>query len=87
MMCRVSHTPPHVSLKVVREILGISGKELAALAGISASFLSEIESGKRGCTIETLKSLETALNLPPGGLTVDYLPWKRRTPGMKITDY
>ena len=46
-----------------REYRGISVKELAARAAISAAYLSQIEGGSRNGSLSTMKALATALSL------------------------
>jgi transcriptional regulator with XRE-family HTH domain len=59
-------------LRALREASGISLGELAADAGIGKGTLSELETGRRNPTIETLFAVTTALGvalsavLPPG---------------------
>jgi DNA-binding XRE family transcriptional regulator len=53
-------------LKVWREHRGLKMNELAEKAGIRAPYLSQIESGKRDGTIDTMRRLAEAL-----GVTVD----------------
>ena len=48
---------------VWREFRGLSGKELAAAAGIAPSYLSNIETGKRDGTIGTMKKIAEALKV------------------------
>jgi DNA-binding XRE family transcriptional regulator len=55
-------------LRVWREHRGLSGEALAARAGITQAFLSQIETGKREGSISTMKSIADAL-----GLTIDEL--------------
>ena len=55
-------------IRVWREHRGLSQAELATRAGISASYLSQLESGKRAGTTEVLAALGTVL-----GLTLDDL--------------
>lgn len=50
-------------VKVWRDYRGLSQKELAAKAGISTAYLSQIESGKRTGSAETLRAIADALNL------------------------
>ena len=50
-------------LRVWREYRGISIKELAARAAISAAYLSQIEGGSRNGSLATMKALATALSL------------------------
>ncbi len=42
-----------------------SVEDLAGRAGISKSYLSQIETGKRQGTVETLKAIALALDVPP----------------------
>ena len=46
-----------LGLRRFREEQGLHAKELASAAGISASYLSEIENGKRPLSIPTLRKL------------------------------
>ena len=50
-------------IRVWREYRGLSQGELAARAGISPSYLSQLESGKRGGTTEVLSAIAAALDL------------------------
>lgn len=59
--------------KVIRMLRARRGLTLAALselAGISHSYLSLLEAGKRQPTLETLDRLATALSVPTAGLIV-----------------
>ena len=47
-----------------REMLGMSGTELALRADISASTLSKIENGRRNIGVETLCAVAKALEVP-----------------------
>ena len=51
------------SIRVWREYRGLSQAELAAKAGISASYLSQLEAGKRDGRMEVLGAIATALNV------------------------
>ena len=55
-------------VKVWREYRGLTQDALATLAGISKAYLCQIETGKRGGAIKTLRAIATAL-----GVTVDDL--------------
>jgi len=57
-------------IRVWREHRGLSQAELATRAGISASYLSQLESGKRAGTTEVLAALGTVLNLTLDDLVV-----------------
>lgn len=49
-------------IRVWREHRGLSATELAAKAEISGAYLSELETGKKTGTVDTLGKLATALN-------------------------
>jgi len=51
------------SVRVWREYRGLSASELAARAGISAAYLSEIEARKKTGALSTLKKLARALEI------------------------
>ncbi len=51
------------SVRVWREYRGLSVKELAERAGISAAYLSQLERGNRQGTLTTMKALAVALSL------------------------
>ncbi|WP_411032969.1 helix-turn-helix domain-containing protein [Shinella sp. BYT-45] len=57
-------------LRVWREFRNLSAKDLAAQAGISTAYLSEIETGKKEGSISVLKSIAKAL-----GIDLDDLFW------------
>jgi DNA-binding XRE family transcriptional regulator len=50
-------------IKVWREYRGLTQQDLAQAAGISASYLSQIETGKREGTTAVLQAIARALNL------------------------
>ena len=50
-------------VKVWREYRGLTQQQLAEKAGISAAYLSQIETGKRTGSAEVLQALARALNL------------------------
>ncbi|ACL60536.1 helix-turn-helix domain-containing protein [Methylobacterium nodulans] len=50
-------------IRVWREHRGLTAKALAEKAGIAQPFLSQIETGRREGTIDTLRKLAQALNL------------------------
>ncbi|MBI4923979.1 MAG: helix-turn-helix transcriptional regulator [Devosia nanyangense] len=50
-------------IRVWREHRGLSATDLATKAEISAGYLSELETGKKTGTVETLKKIATVLNL------------------------
>ena len=51
------------TILVWREYRGLTAADLAAEAGISAPYLSELESGKKRGGIATLRKLATALSI------------------------
>lgn len=50
-------------IRVWREYRGLTAADLAARAEISAGYLSELETGKKTGTVETLRKIANALNL------------------------
>ena len=50
-------------VRVWREHRGLTAAELAAKSEISAAYLSELETGKKTGTVETLRKIAIALNL------------------------
>ena len=57
------------TVRVVREALGISQRDLAERAGISQGALSNIESGKHGSTPETNRKLADGMGVPLESIT------------------
>jgi DNA-binding XRE family transcriptional regulator len=57
------------SIKLWREHRGLTQQELATWAGISKPYLSQIETGKRQGTIETLSAIARSLDVPLDILT------------------
>jgi predicted transcriptional regulator len=57
-------------IRVWREHRGLSQRELAARAGISLSYLSQLESGKRTGTAEVLSAIAATLELAIDDLIV-----------------
>lgn len=51
-------------VKLWRDYRGLTQQELADRAGISKPYLSQIESGKRQGTVETLAAIARALDVP-----------------------
>ncbi len=56
-------------VKLWRERRGLTQQELADKAGISKPYLSQIETGKRQGTVETLSALARSLDIPLDVLT------------------
>ena len=50
-------------IRVWRDYRGLSAKDLAAKAAISAPYLSQIEAGKREGTFDTMKKIAEALSV------------------------
>ena len=50
-------------VKVWRSHRGLSGRDLAAAAGVSAPFISEIESGKKDASLAVMKKIADALKV------------------------
>jgi DNA-binding XRE family transcriptional regulator len=50
-------------VRVYRSLRGLSGRELAERAGISAPYISEIESGKKDGSLSVMRRIAEALNV------------------------
>lgn len=59
---------PYVKIKNVRMEKKLTQTRLAELAGISQSYLSELESNKKSPTLRQLCKIADALNVNPGDL-------------------
>jgi DNA-binding XRE family transcriptional regulator len=57
------------ALRVWREYRGLTLKQLAGLAGVSAPFVSQIESGQREGSLETMRKIAAALKISLDDLT------------------
>ncbi|MGB3302651.1 MAG: helix-turn-helix transcriptional regulator [Gordonia sp. (in: high G+C Gram-positive bacteria)] len=83
---RGRRTPPHVSIKVARQIAGWSLDELADRIEEATGdrptrgALSAIENGVRGASREMLSAFEAAYGVTSGSITTDYEP--RATPAL-----
>lgn len=62
-------------IRVWRDFRGLSAKELAAAAGISAAYLSEIETGKKEGSLSVFRQIARALRLD-----LDDLVWGEGQP-------
>ena len=60
-------------VKLWREHRGVTIEILAGQAGISKSYLSQLENGKRTGTVKTMKAIAAALKVPMDVLT-DFTP-------------
>lgn len=58
-------------VKKLRKEQHLTQKELADLCNVSFSFISDIETGRRNASIETLTSISKALNVPLSSLLQD----------------
>lgn len=56
-------------IKLWREHRNLTQQELATRAGISKPYLSQIETGKRQGTVETLSALARSLDVPLDAIT------------------
>lgn len=54
---------------VWRRHRGLSGRALAAMAGISTAYLSELESGRKAGSLSVLRAIAEALRVDIGDLT------------------
>ena len=59
---------PGESVRIIRELQGLSQTELAVLCGIPQSTLSSIENGRVNLGVERAKALATALQCHPAVL-------------------
>jgi transcriptional regulator with XRE-family HTH domain len=51
-------------IKEVRELKGISQASLAQAAGLSATYISLVESGKKSPTLKSLQKISNAIGVP-----------------------
>ncbi|MEB4615324.1 helix-turn-helix domain-containing protein [Leucobacter sp. M11] len=51
-----------------RELRGLSLRALAATAGVSSSFLSQLENGKSNASVSSLRKIASALGVTPAAL-------------------
>jgi transcriptional regulator with XRE-family HTH domain len=51
------------SCETLRSHRGLSGRDLAAAAGVSAPFVSEIESGKKDASLSVMKKIADVLKV------------------------
>lgn len=51
------------NLKALRDVKGVAQEELAARAGIDRSYISDLENGKYGLSIDKLENLAEALGV------------------------
>ena len=58
-------------IKELRNQSGITQEKLSELADLDISFISEIESGKRNITVNTIEKLAKAFNIKPSDFITD----------------
>lgn len=63
------------AVELSRRYQKLARRDLAREAGISYSYLSEIETGKRGPSAEALLGISRALNLAPSALLAEAESW------------
>jgi len=56
------------AIKIIRVFNGMNQQELAKALGISDSYLSQIESGKRTPTLDTIKDVSRKFGVPVSSL-------------------
>lgn len=56
------------AIKIIRVFNGLNQQELAKSLGISDSYLSQIESGKRTPTLDTIKDVSRKFGVPVSSL-------------------
>ncbi|GAB3304027.1 helix-turn-helix domain-containing protein [Epidermidibacterium keratini] len=77
---RAIKTPPHVSLKALRQMRGWTlDKLIAEIAGATGAnyqrgTISAIESGLRGASAKAISDIAAAYRIDPDLITTDYRP-------------
>ena len=78
---RTGKTPPHVSLRTLRQATGLTLEQVSDRISkhfpemeVSRGTLSAIESGSRGASDLMLRALERAFEIDEGSLTTNYIP-------------
>lgn len=56
------------AIKIIRVFNGLTQQDLAGTLGISDSYLSQIESGKRQPTLETISAISSEFRIPVSSL-------------------
>jgi transcriptional regulator with XRE-family HTH domain len=67
-------------LRRLREAKGLRLVEAASRAGISVSYLSDVERGRRLPSLEVLESIAAHLGTTVGGVLRDLYPWDSTSP-------
>lgn len=81
---RAKYIPPHVPLRALRIVAGMSLETLADHVGEitgttpSRGSLSAVETGARGASAEILNAIEAVFGLEPGTIDTTYKPRARR---------
>lgn len=65
-MQTVLEASPGERLRTLRELLGLTQKELSANSGVSQAWISQVETGTRQATTETLSEIAEATGTPMG---------------------
>lgn len=78
-------TPPHVDIRSLRTVAGMTLDEVCGAMNeidpsltITRGALSAIENGLRGASRQTLAALAAAYGLDPASITTVYLPRQRQ---------
>jgi transcriptional regulator with XRE-family HTH domain len=58
------------ALRIARAVSGVQQQELAERAGLTASYVSLVEMGKRNPSVGAINKLSRALQIPPHLLTI-----------------
>jgi DNA-binding XRE family transcriptional regulator len=53
-------------VKIIRKFRGLTQDDLATASGLSRPYLAEIETGRKDGSVNAIKSLAAALDVPPG---------------------
>jgi len=58
------HARQEHPVRILREYRGLTQMDLAAMAGLSRPYLTEIETGRKNGSVQAIKSLSQALEVP-----------------------
>lgn len=86
---RPRKTPPHVSLRTLRNVSGLTleqvcaavSDELGAKTPMTRGAMSAIETGTRGASQEVLAALEHVYGIEPGSIVTNFEPRGRGSNG------
>ncbi|MBF6209703.1 helix-turn-helix transcriptional regulator [Nocardia puris] len=59
------------TIRAIRTKSGLSGADLARQAGVAPSHLANIESGRRGCTLDLARRIARALDVELNAITTE----------------